>query len=221
MLNLSFAHECEQKSAYLELCVRGQSRRRLSRSHHDHVYYESHHIFPKCLWPNEIDGRDDKTNLTLLTYDEHVEAHRLLVQMTNGLVKSKMLQAYHRLTHSVKGDKIDAASREEAARWQSEHVRGEFSPSYGKPKSEATKEKIRLKKLGQPGPRRGAKNSADHIAKAAAAKSLPFKFVDPNGEIHEGVNLNVFCKELGLNQSHMNRVRKGLATHYKQWRVAT
>lgn len=34
-----------------------------------------HHIIPRCL-----DGSDDPSNIKMLTYDEHVEAHRILCE---------------------------------------------------------------------------------------------------------------------------------------------
>lgn len=40
------------------------------------VYYESHHIIPKCLG-----GNNDKDNLVLLTAREHFICHRLLCEM--------------------------------------------------------------------------------------------------------------------------------------------
>ena len=40
------------------------------------VYFENHHIVPKC-----IGGTDEKTNLVLLTAEEHWVAHLLLVKM--------------------------------------------------------------------------------------------------------------------------------------------
>lgn len=39
-------------------------------------YFESHHINPRCLG-----GTDDKSNLILLTPEEHYVAHQLLVKM--------------------------------------------------------------------------------------------------------------------------------------------
>lgn len=40
------------------------------------TYYEKHHVLPKCLG-----GTNDKTNLVLLTAEEHWVAHLLLVKM--------------------------------------------------------------------------------------------------------------------------------------------
>jgi len=40
------------------------------------VYYENHHIIPRCL-----NGSDEKENLVLLTAREHFVAHKLLVEI--------------------------------------------------------------------------------------------------------------------------------------------
>ena len=51
-------------------------REKLDRNYSAYVYYENHHIWPKCF------GRDDRDqNLVLLTYAEHVEAHVLLAKL--------------------------------------------------------------------------------------------------------------------------------------------
>lgn len=59
------------KRIYDDLMQRGQT-----RSKNDGIYYESHHIYPRCLG-----GTNEKTNLTLLTPEEHYVAHQLLVKM--------------------------------------------------------------------------------------------------------------------------------------------
>jgi hypothetical protein len=46
------------------------------------VYYEKHHIIPKCLG-----GDNSKENLTLLTAEEHWVAHLLLVKINPGIPK--------------------------------------------------------------------------------------------------------------------------------------
>ena len=51
-------------------------REKLDRNYSAYVYYENHHIRPKCF------GRDDRDeNLVLLTFAEHVEAHVLLAKL--------------------------------------------------------------------------------------------------------------------------------------------
>lgn len=50
-----------------------QNRKRFKRSHPEYIYYENHHITPRCLG-----GTDLLENLILLTPEEHFLAHLLL-----------------------------------------------------------------------------------------------------------------------------------------------
>ena len=52
------------------------------------TYKELHHIIPRSL-----DGTDEKDNLTYLTAREHFICHWLLVKMTEGAARSKMIYA--------------------------------------------------------------------------------------------------------------------------------
>ena len=56
--------------------ARFQCRKKLKRTDSDFVYYENHHILPKCLG-----GTNDKENMVLLTAREHFIAHRLLCKI--------------------------------------------------------------------------------------------------------------------------------------------
>lgn len=49
-------------------------------------YFEKHHIIPKSLG-----GSDDLSNLVNLTFKEHFICHRLLIKMTSGKDKRKMI----------------------------------------------------------------------------------------------------------------------------------
>ena len=48
------------------------------RNDNDEIYYEKHHIFPKSLFP---EWKNKKNNIILLTRDEHLLAHKLLVEI--------------------------------------------------------------------------------------------------------------------------------------------
>jgi AraC-like DNA-binding protein len=50
---------------------------------------QTHHIIPRCFG-----GTDDPANLAVLTYKEHRVCHRLLIGMTTGADKYKMMYAY-------------------------------------------------------------------------------------------------------------------------------
>lgn len=80
---------------YDQIIQRAKSENRKKRCG---IYYESHHIIPKCMG-----GNNDKSTLVLLTAKEHYMAHRLLCliypnnnklkfaiwAMSNGLGNSK------------------------------------------------------------------------------------------------------------------------------------
>jgi hypothetical protein len=51
--------------------------------------YQTHHIIPRCFG-----GTDSADNLAVLTYKEHRVCHRLLIGMTSGANKHKMMYAY-------------------------------------------------------------------------------------------------------------------------------
>lgn len=51
-------------------------------------YYERHHIIPKSLG-----GSDNLSNLVFLTGREHLICHLLLIRMTEGKAKAKMISA--------------------------------------------------------------------------------------------------------------------------------
>jgi hypothetical protein len=64
---------------YFSIIEKAKSRKLLE-------YKEKHHIVPKSLG-----GSDFKDNLVELTFREHFICHRLLVKMTDGLNKRKMI----------------------------------------------------------------------------------------------------------------------------------
>jgi hypothetical protein len=54
-----------------------------------HDGFQTHHIIPRCFG-----GNDSADNLVVLTYKEHRVCHRLLIGMTTGVNKHKMMYAY-------------------------------------------------------------------------------------------------------------------------------
>lgn len=60
-----------------------ENRIKLRKNQSSYIYYEKHHIIPKCL-----NGTDEKNNLVLLTAREHYVCHKLLTRIypnTRGL----------------------------------------------------------------------------------------------------------------------------------------
>lgn len=58
------------------LRAKSQNREKLDRSNDNFIYYERHHIIPRCL-----KGNNSKDNLVLLTAKEHFICHKLLVEI--------------------------------------------------------------------------------------------------------------------------------------------
>jgi hypothetical protein len=56
---------------------------------------EKHHIIPKS-----IGGNNNKSNIVALTYREHFICHWLLIKMTNGQNKMKMLFAFNSMSNT-------------------------------------------------------------------------------------------------------------------------
>lgn len=56
--------------------ARLENRKKLKKTNTSYVYYENHHIIPRCLG-----GSDDKENLVLLTAREHFVCHKLLCKI--------------------------------------------------------------------------------------------------------------------------------------------
>jgi len=75
-----------------------KNRVKLKKNDKNYVYYENHHIIPKCLG-----GDNDKNNLVLLTGREHYICHKLLVMIypTN----KKIIDAFHRMTYDKQGNR--------------------------------------------------------------------------------------------------------------------
>lgn len=51
--------------------------------------FQTHHILPRCMG-----GNDDISNLVVVSYKEHRLCHKLLIKMTTGEYKHKMMYAY-------------------------------------------------------------------------------------------------------------------------------
>ena len=54
--------------------AKSENRKRLNKKENNYIYYENHHILPKCMG-----GLDTEDNLVLLTAKEHYVCHKLLV----------------------------------------------------------------------------------------------------------------------------------------------
>lgn len=122
---------------YQLITSRGQTR-------HLDTYTEKHHILPESLG-----GPDTPENLTVLTAREHFICHWLLTKIyKDGEQHWKMLNAIRIMRAENKNQqryltkitsRVYSNLKEEYSRLQSERMRGENNPMYGKPVSESVR----------------------------------------------------------------------------------
>lgn len=102
-----------------------------AKSRDIHGYVERHHIIPKSLG-----GTNEPCNIVRLTAREHFICHMLLVKMTNGVAKSKMIYAAWQLSRPNKHKHLKVTSRvylylrEELSKSKTGIKRGPFSESH-------------------------------------------------------------------------------------------
>ena len=116
-------------------------------------YSESHHIIPESLG-----GPDTAENLAKLTAREHFICHWLLVKITVGEDRYKMINALRMMRAEKKGQKryktkitarVYATLKEEYSVLQSQRVSGENNPMWGKTQSDKAKALISQKNTGK------------------------------------------------------------------------
>jgi hypothetical protein len=113
------------------------------------LYYESHHILPKCLG-----GSNNKENLILLTPKEHFICHLLLMKIYENDKNSylKMCRAFNMMATSNSKQNRYITSRtfqkfKEKMYGPEGILKGENAPFFGKTFSKETREKIRERQL--------------------------------------------------------------------------
>ena len=130
--------------------------------------FERHHIRPRSLG-----GTDDRENIAFITPREHFICHWLLIKMTTGEDHYKMLNALRMMRAENPGQKryktkitarVYESLKVEYSRLQSERIRGEKNPMWGKTHSEEARRAIREKNTGK-------KLTEDQIARQVAAQT--------------------------------------------------
>ena len=131
-------------------------------------YTETHHIKPRSLG-----GSDDIDNLVALTAREHFICHWLLTKMTTGEDRYKMLNALRMMRAEKHGQqryetaitsRVYESIKTEYARLQSERIRGEKNPMWGRTHTEEARKLISEKNTGK-------KLTEDQIARQVAAQT--------------------------------------------------
>lgn len=136
--------------------AKSENRRHKNRNHVDFVYYEKHHIIPKCLG-----GNNNKENLVLLKPEEHFLAHLLLVKIYPE--HPGLTCAVVKLTRKTKnGQRMNNKLYSWVRKKHAENVailhKDKKCGMHGKVHTEETKRKISLSNQGKDMPK--GKNSA-------------------------------------------------------------
>ena len=121
--------------------AKNENKKKLKKTDKNYIYYEKHHIMPRCL-----NGNNDEENLVLLTAREHFVMHKLLTYIYPE--NRKIAKAFHLMTFMNKR-KYGITSRDYAYAL-------ELYRSHGL--SEETKQKI---SIGNKGKRTGKKSSKE------------------------------------------------------------
>lgn len=150
------------------------NRKRYSKSDERYVYYEKHHIIPKC-----VSNNNEKNNLILLTAREHFVAHQLLSKIyknteyyyqllcaikmmcrsSNGQVRNNRMYKWIKESISEEQSRRQTGKKrsEETKRKMSENnyfnnggkqLKGKDSPSYGLKRSDEVRKKISSARIG-------------------------------------------------------------------------
>jgi hypothetical protein len=177
-------------------------------------YTEKHHIIPRSLG-----GSNSKDNLVALTAREHFICHLLLTRMTQGQNKNKMISAVFYLTGKGKRketyrevhSRTYAILKEELRSIVSKQHKGSKRP----PRSDSTKEKLKLSKTGLHNPnfknkwitpwgtfessRAAAKNCPDKISSGTILNFCQLKNKNP-------ISFLSFCRGKGyIKKEHIGR----------------
>jgi CRISPR/Cas system Type II protein with McrA/HNH and RuvC-like nuclease domain len=127
-----------------------------SRELQDEIYYEVHHILPRCLG-----GDDSSENLVKLTAEEHYVAHQLLVKIHPGnyqILYAALGMSWHPNGKRV-NNKVFGWLRKQSSELQK-----------GKPKSEESKRKMSEAKKGKPPHNKGKLTPEETKKKQSLAK---------------------------------------------------
>lgn len=152
-----------------------------SRAIIDHTYVERHHIIPKSLG-----GSNKANNIVKLTSREHFVCHLLLVKMTDGPSKHKMVYAAWQMAHTSNRNpkrnyKITSRQYETLSIDYANTRAARPGPRRGVKLTNETKRKCSIAKKGKTTWNKGISRTEEEKAKIAATRKAKSK--DPNWNI--------------------------------------
>jgi len=169
-------------------------------------YVEKHHIVPKCLG-----GTDEKSNISILTPEEHFLAHQLLIKMYPGnrdLIYATQLMTAHQTSARV-NNKLFGWLRKQCALAMS------------------TQTKNWISKNGHPRGMLGKKHDVNNIdaitagiKKTALEKRIEVHTYNLDGSFYKTYNSLIECaKDLETNPSNVKYTADGNFGHCKNKQI--
>lgn len=201
-----------------------------NRQHKNGIYYERHHIIPKCIGGEGKRGEwRTHSNIILLTAKEHFISHLLLCEI---YPENKKL--IHALWYMINGSNnglrdINVSSRtyervrQKHSQTMSETLKGIVRSSESKNKMSISKKgipsplkgkkrpNISASKLGKPRPDlRGKKQSSEHITNNAKSKWKPIVQCSLDGEVVKEWDSQIeIVNTFNIQPSTLSRCIKG------------
>lgn len=139
-------------------------------------YYEKHHILPKCLG-----GSDSEDNLVLLTYREHIIAHKLLAEIYSN--NYKLLFAVTRMIVIKEFSIKKYFSTREIEYYRKKAIEELTESNIGRSHTEETKKILREAHIGKKLSESSKKKISIHN-KGKGTKNI----VGPDGTIYDSLN---------------------------------
>lgn len=112
----------DYKKVYLSIIKKAKKENRIKSKD---IYYETHHVLPKSIFPR---WRYRKSNLVLLTPREHYFCHELLIKIYPG---RSMNYALWFMSNSKEYSFISSKQYERAKKLNYKNSLGETNPNYG------------------------------------------------------------------------------------------
>lgn len=178
---------------------------RYNRKREKNVYYEKHHIIPKCLG-----GSNKKENIVYLTPREHYIAHWLLYRIrphSNKLSYSFWIMNWPGTKKVKREYRISSRMYEEARtamkNSNSRNMKGEKNHRFGVSMSEEQKKKISESCKGK-------RNTPEQLKRQSLAQMKPINQFTKDGVFIKRWNsLEEVTKKLNLHGSAISRVCHG------------
>lgn len=201
--------------------AKSQKRLKLRKNDINYVYYENHHILPRCLG-----GTDAKENLVLLTAKEHYVCHKLLTYIYKE--NRKIALAFHKMTYgnTIKDKNCKISSRDyeyarklisfipvsiETKHKQSESHKGILHTKESKekislskigiPRSEETKKKCRDSQIGR------SKTFSKELIKEQSNRRKEYNTKNKKGKTYEEQYIKIYGKELGIIKAKEQKIK--------------